>query len=320
LLLKELGHEVSGFSLPAIEGGLFQMGNLQGDLKHHFIGDIRDLDSLTDAIAICKPDFAIHMAAQPLVLRSYEAPVETFTTNVDGTLNFLRAISSQTTPPVGLVITTDKVYRDDSKGSYSESDPLGGLDPYSASKAMADILTQSWAATNPDLQVHIARAGNVIGAFDTSNNRLIPDALRSIRSKEILNVRNPQAVRPWQHVLDCLAGYILFLKMIKLGKRLPIALNFGPDSSSVKTVREVLEAASVNRPDLEYVFSDSRPFHKETQLLTLDSRLAASELSWNNQIDFQKAICWSFEELSERNPKEIAQDQVKQFLSSGNLR
>ena len=320
LLLRELGHEVSGYSLAPVEGGLFQKADLVNDVKNHFIGDIRDLDHLKNAMEASRPDFAIHMAAQPLVLRSYEDPVETYTTNVDGTLNFLRAVSAQKVPPISLVITTDKVYRDDGKGSYSESDPLGGHDPYSASKAMADILTQSWAVTNPDLKLHIARAGNVIGAFDASDNRLIPDAIRSIRKGEVLQVRQPKSVRPWQHVLDCLAGYILLLNKVSLGAHVPVALNFGPDPASIKRVDQLLEAASTNAPGLKYLFSDSDPSLKETQLLTLDSSLAAKALAWENQIDFQKAIRWSFEELSESNAREVAERQISEFLSSGNLR
>lgn len=320
LLLKEMGHEVSGYSLAPIEGGLFQKADLEKDVKNHFIGDIRDLDHLSSAIEASKPDFAIHMAAQPLVLRSYEDPVETYTTNVDGTLNFLQAVTGLETPPISLVITTDKVYRDEGKGYYSESDPLGGHDPYSTSKAMADILTQSWAATNPDLKLHIARAGNVIGAFDASENRLIPDAIRSIRRGEVLKVRQPQSVRPWQHVLDCLAGYLLLLNKVSLGAQIPVALNFGPDPASVKRVAEVLEAASDATPELKYLLSESDPLLKETQLLTLDSRLSAKVLGWENHIDFQKAVRWSFEELSESNARALAERQISEFLSAGNLR
>jgi CDP-glucose 4,6-dehydratase len=320
LLLRELGHEVSGFSLPPVEGGLFQLASLENQLKHHFIGDIRDLDALRNAFEVAKPDFAIHMAAQPLVLRSYEDPIETYTTNVDGTLNFLRSVTELETPPVILVVTTDKVYRDDGKGSYVEADPLGGHDPYSASKAMADILTQSWAATNPNLKLHVARAGNVIGAFDASQNRLIPDAVRAIKSRDTLTIRQPNAVRPWQHVLDCLAGYLLLLNKVNSGADIPIALNFGPDPSNIRSVAEVLSAAVLEVPELKYILSDSEDHLKETQLLTLDSRKATSMLGWANRIDFQKAIKWSFEELSKGSALEIAERQIKEFLAMGTLR
>lgn len=319
LLLKELGHEVSGYSLASVEGGLFQLAGLENKVKNHFIGDIRNLDHLRSALRTSNPHFAIHMAAQPLVLRSYEDPVETYTTNVDGTLNFLRAVSELDSPPISLVITTDKVYRDDGKGSYVETDPLGGHDPYSASKAMADILTQSWSATNPGLQLHVARAGNVIGAFDASQNRLIPDAIRAIRLDETLGVRHPNSVRPWQHVLDCLAGYLLLLNKVKSGASIPVALNFGPDPANIRSVAEVLKAAVIEVPELKYALLDSDAHLKETQLLTLDSRQATSMLGWDNQIDFQKAIKWSFEELSTGSALEIAQRQIEEFLALGTL-
>lgn len=323
LLLKELGHEVSGYSLPPVEGGMFHAADLAKDLTNNFIGDIRDFEKLKTAIEACSPDFAIHMAAQPLVLRSYEDPLETYTINVDGTLNFLRAISTQKTPPISLVITTDKVYRDDGKGSYSESDPLGGHDPYSASKAMADILTQSWAATNPHLRLHIARAGNVIGGFDVSHNRLLPDLNRSIAKGSELIIRNPNAVRPWQHVLDCLLGYLLYLKAADDGKQLPVALNFGPDPSSLKAVSEVVALARALTPELRIKFEKNSNQMKETQLLTLDSSLAENLLDWENQISFESSVRMSLDDCganlgSSRNSEsgETAMIQIADFLRS----
>jgi len=318
LLLKELGHEVSGYSLKPAVGGLFDLAGLESDLKHHFIGDIRDLASLKAALKMSKPDFAIHMAAQALVLRSYEDPIETYTTNVDGTRNFLEAISNLEAPPVTLVVTTDKVYRDDGKGSYVESDPLGGHDPYSASKAMADILTQSWAATNPRLRLHIARAGNVVGAFDVSSNRLIPDAIRAGGSHEPLIVRSPEAVRPWQHVLDCLTGYLLFLKAPGNSVPLPIALNFGPDPESIRSVAEVLIEAKRFIPELSTTEAPSTTeIRKETQFLTLDSSMANSLLQWRNYLAFDKVIEMSFASPASLNARRIAEKQVKMFLDLG---
>jgi len=317
LLLRELGHEVSGFSLPAVDGGLFNLADLETQLKHHFIGDIRDLGAIKSALEISQPDFAIHMAAQPLVLRSYADPIETYTTNVTGTLNFLDAITGLRVPPVSLVVTTDKVYRDDGQGAYVENDALGGHDPYSASKAMADLLAQSWAATNPNLKINIARAGNVIGAFDVSENRLIPDLVRAIQSGDTLTVRQPSAVRPWQHVLDCLTGYLLFLRASNGGQALPIALNFGPDPANIKSVSHLLEAAQVAYQDLVILEDVSSEKPKETQLLTLDSTKAQSLLKWRNLIDFQDAVSWSLAELTLDEPLELARSQVAAFLLRG---
>lgn len=319
LLLRQLGHSVSGLALDPVKGGLFSLANLQTEMESHVIADIREFEAVKEAIQQAKPDFAIHMAAQPLVIRSYADPIETYTTNVDGTLNFLRAITLQKSSPISLIVTTDKVYRDSGKLSYSEADPLGGHDPYSASKAMADILAQSWAAVNEHLKIHIARAGNVIGAFDASDNRLMPDAIRSIRNGDTLHVRQPDSVRPWQHVLDCLGGYILLLQKVRLGKQLPTAINFGPNSENIRRVSDVLDVVSATRPEFSFEMGSRNPLHRETKLLTLDSQLATSELSWKNQIDFHKAIRWSLEELSGHSAREIAERQINEYLVVGDL-
>ena len=170
-----------------------------------------------------------------MVIDSYLKPSETFSTNVNGTLNFLEAWTTEAKEKPALIITTDNVYKDSGKRKYSEGDELGGIDPYSASKSMADLLAQSWRHTYPDTQLGIARAGNVIGAFDSAPNRLLPDLLRSHERGEPLVVRNPSAVRPWQHVLDCLNGYLMFLgRITSSGRQTPVAINFGPDSDDFK--------------------------------------------------------------------------------------
>lgn len=316
LLLKELGHEVSGYSLEPIKGGLFDRANLHKMLEGHFIGDVRNFGELKSAFFESEAQFAIHLAAQPLVLESYVDPIETYTTNVDGTRNFLHVVSSHPNPPVTLVVTTDKVYRDDGKRAYIETDPLGGHDPYSASKAMADILTQSWAYTNPNLKLHIARAGNVIGAFDTSPNRLIPDALRAVYSGRELLIRNPNAVRPWQHVLDCLSGYLKYLEAAARGQRLPIALNFGPDSESVRTVSNLVAKLEEFLPDLSHRIQPAQNNLNETIFLSLDSTLAKDALGWRNLIEFEKAIQMSVLEYNSDNPLAVAKRQVRDFVLS----
>jgi CDP-glucose 4,6-dehydratase len=311
-LLKSKGHEVSGYSLAAVEGGLFDLAKLEQDLKHHTIADIRDSENLSLALAEAKPDVVVHLAAQPLVLRSYEDPVETYTTNVNGTLNVLQAITHLSSPPITLVVTTDKVYRDTGKGSYSELDALGGHDPYSASKAMADMMTQSWAATHPSLRLFIARAGNVIGAFDVSQDRLLPDVIRALKQKTPLTVRNPEAVRPWQHVLDCLNGYLMFVEAIEGGQDLPVALNFGPDPDGMKSVTDVLRVANGMFPDLQ-IETDASPTMKEMGLLTLDSQLANQKLGWSNRFDFEEAVALSLDG-THGNPREAVSKAISIFL------
>ena len=317
LLLRELGHEVSGYSLEPAPGGLFSEAGLQADLKNHFIGDVRDRTSLKNAMDLSRPDVAIHMAAQPLVLRSYEDPIETYSTNVDGTRNFLEAATAASQPPVMIVITTDKVYKDTNKGSYVESDPLGGHDPYSASKAMADIMTQSWALANPDLRIHIARAGNVIGAYDVSANRLIPDSIRAMLSQSPIEVRHPNAIRPWQHVLDCLYGYLLLSLKASESPAPPTVLNFGPDPENILSVRDILEALKRNRQDFDYRVADHSLMLKETQLLTLDSSLAFRTLNWKNRVGIDLALEWSIAVLEPSSPREVAIRQIRAFLSGG---
>jgi len=289
VLLKALGHTVSGYALTPPEGGLFVGGGLESDLYQHTIGDIRNQEKLQAALSDANPDVVIHLAAQPLVLRSYEDPIETYTTNVNGTLNLLEAVTSLSTQPTLLVVTTDKVYKDTGKGVYSESDPLGGHDPYSASKAMADILTQSWAATHENMVIHVARAGNVIGAFDVSQNRLIPDIKLAIESNVPLVTRHPDAVRPWQHVLDCLSGYLAFIDAAREGVKLPVALNFGPDPEGLRAVSDVIATASVAFPTLQVQRSSSET-PKETSLLTLDSGKAKAHLGWANVLGFEESV------------------------------
>jgi CDP-glucose 4,6-dehydratase len=312
-LLKSKGHEVSGYSFAAVEGGLFDLAKLDQDLNHHTIADIRDFESLSLALAEAKPEVVVHLAAQPLVLRSYEDPVETYTTNVNGTLNLLQAITHLSSPPITLVITTDKVYRDTGKGSYSEEDALGGHDPYSASKAMADILTQSWAETHPSLRLHIARAGNVIGAFDVSRDRLIPDLVRSLEKKIPLQVRHPESVRPWQHVLDCLNGYLMFVDAIADGHEPPLALNFGPEPDGMKSVTDVLTVASVVFPEFQFETAETGTL-KETGLLTLNPELAHSNLNWRNQISFEQAVLASLVSL-DQEWREALYLEIDNFLN-----
>ncbi|MFM1784822.1 MAG: CDP-glucose 4,6-dehydratase [Actinomycetota bacterium] len=314
LLLRELGHSVSGYALTPAKGSLFELAELESELKEHTIADIRDQTALRDAIASAKPDVAIHLAAQPLVLRSYEDPVETLTTNVDGTRNFLLAIREAPAPPTSLVVTTDKVYRDDGKGSYKESDPLGGHDPYSASKAMADIMTQSWAATHPELRLFTARAGNVIGAFDVSENRLIPDAVRAFKSNTRLAVRNPSAVRPWQHVLDCLNGYLMF---IAKSNTAPKVLNFGPSPNSFQTVQSVVDQIGLVLPGMDFEINSLSNTPVETSLLTLDSSFAQSSLNWKNKLDFKESLAWSLAELTQGSTpaREIVTRQIREFIN-----
>ena len=315
LMLTELGHTVSGFSLDVPAGGLYERGNLSDFLQEDHRGDVRDEKSLLKAVDESRADVCIHLAAQSLVLRSYENPDETFTTNVNGTLNFLKAVT-KVGSRVSLIVTSDKVYRDQGKRAYVESDPLGGSDPYSASKSMADILTTSWSAMPGSPQILAARAGNVIGGFDSSKHRLLPDINRTIATSSTLRIRNGSMVRPWQHVLDCLNGYLMFIQAGLSGNPdLPIALNFGPDSESARSVQDLVEKASEFvhfHSDFEPAREDTR---KETVTLLLNSSLARKTLGWEDRIDFAEAVRTSLETTENEDPRTVAIGQVAEFLS-----
>jgi len=317
MLLRKLGHKVSGLALDPVSGGLFSLASLGSEMESHVIADIRDFDAVKGAIHDAKPDFAIHMAAQPLVLRSYENPLETYTTNVDGTLNFLRAITDLERPPRSLVITTDKVYRNDNKAAYKESDALGGHDPYSASKAMADILTQSWISTNPQLELYIARAGNVIGMFDVSEDRIVPDILKAAESGSVLEIRHPDSVRPWQHVFDCLAGYLCLLRAANKRKDLPSEFNFGPEAGGARSVRDLVAAAKKSLVHLKAVEVEEPDAPRETSFLALDSSRAHDLLGWRNLIGFEQGVALSVEKPHSASPKLVAERQLESFLELG---
>ncbi len=311
LMLSELGFVVDGYSIDIPRSGLYEKGGIRKYVALEEIADVRNFEKLRSFFDQSKPDIAIHFAAQPLVMKSYSDPIETFTTNVDGTLNFLRAATSTENCKKLLVITTDKVYKNKNASSYREDDALGGYDPYSASKAMADILTQSWSNTNPDHEILIARAGNVIGSFDVSENRLVPDITRSLDSGESVEIRNPNSVRPWQHVLDCLGGYVTFLNKYQKGT-VPEILNFGPPSNDFHTVNEIVEITKSIFPSLSISFREEAG-PPETHFLALDSSLASKTLGWKNIFQFRESVEMALETGS--RPIEVAKKHMTTYLS-----
>lgn len=319
LLLSQLGHTVSGLSLEPEVGSLFDTANLEQIFLRDMRGDVRELDTVRRAFSETKPDVVVHMAAQAIVLESYEKPVETFAINVDGTMNILKALSESPTVKAALIVTTDKVYENDGRlQGYVESDPLGAADPYSTSKAMADLLTQSWTKSFPGTPVTIARAGNVIGGGDINVSRLLPDILRKLRLNQTVSLRHPDAVRPWQHVLDCITGYYLAVeRMLETGENL--ILNFGPDPKSFRTVREVTEGAQrYLGMKAEWVLStNSLP---EAGYLTLSSDKAQDLLDWRNELPFPECLSWTLDWAQESwagQPNfEITLRQVQRYLAA----
>lgn len=318
VLAKELGHKVSGLSLAPVADGAFVTANLVELFEHHVICDIRDRPSVESAIDLIRPDAIIHMAAQPLVIEGYRDPAGTFEVNVDGTRNVLEAARRCNSVKSLLVVTTDKVYKDTGVGAFSESDPLGGHDPYSASKAMADLLAQSYANLGFDLAIGIARAGNVIGRGDVSADRLIPDIIKSHNSGTELTIRLPSAVRPWQHVLDCINGYLLALEYLSGEKPADsgaLILNFGPEPTGYKTVSEVVALSRQLLGDLRVIESPGTV--RETAFLTLNSSRARGILGWQDKLDFEKAVTWSVSDAENPLNLELMQHQVRSFLDIG---
>jgi CDP-glucose 4,6-dehydratase len=315
-MLKVQGHEVVGISLPALDRSLYKEASLS-DLfsEEHFL-DIRNRGAFKKAVASVRADFAFHLAAQPLVRESYKSPIETYETNVIGTLNFLEAIK-ESTVQAAIVITTDKVYKNKNLlRGYSESDELGGHDPYSSSKAAADIATQSWVASFELNNVAIARAGNVIGGGDWAKDRLIPDLVNAFASGAPANIRYPNSIRPWQHVADCLTGY-LALSDAMITNKVNGEWNFGPAIDTDTKVSRVADlAASVWGDNASWKLDQDPQLHEAGYLL-LDSSKARQELNWQDKLDFEATIEWTMNfykaAVRGKSPRVLLEEQVEAF-------
>jgi CDP-glucose 4,6-dehydratase len=320
-MLHSQGAKVSGISLDPVEGGIFKAAEIHELLTHDLRQDIRDGAELSKAFRKVSPEVVIHLAAQPLVLASYENPTETYETNVIGTLNVLEAVEATPSVQATLIITTDKVYRQDSGGKHAfvESDPLGAADPYSTSKAMADLLTQSWIATHPDSRIAIARAGNVIGGGDVAENRLLPDLVNAFSNRKPARVRNPHSVRPWQHVLDCLSGYVLLTENLLSGEAENGAYNFGPDPQYPLQVGEVADIAAKAWGEDATWQPEERFQPHESHFLTLDSNKAKSVLGWREKLPSREAVSWSLDwsrqQTTGRQAQALTLEQLALFQS-----
>ena len=317
LLLTESGHTVSGLSLDPEPGCLFERASLADRMTWDFRSDIRDATATTAALRQASPDVVIHMAAQPLVRQSYREPRLTIETNVNGTFNILEAVSATESGQAHLVVTTDKVYRNVNRvEGYREDEPLGGDDPYSVSKAMADLLVQSWTRSFPGPPTAVARAGNVIGGGDVSKERLLPDILRSFASGEPVEIRYPNAVRPWQHVLDCLHGYLLLVDSV-LSDGTTDVWNFGPGPDSLATVADIAaRSATLWGPPATVILSTDQHVH-EAELLTLDSSKARETLGWRDKLTLEDALVWTVSWTKDvaqgSTPLEVSLDHVRRY-------
>jgi CDP-glucose 4,6-dehydratase len=293
--LNSLGAEVCGYSLsPETNPNLFENLKL-ANLIDSEIGDIRNLQNFSKTIERFQPEIVFHLAAQPLVRRSYREPVDTYTTNVIGTINILEAIRSVDSVKAAVMITTDKVYENEERNSgYSENDRLGGFDPYSNSKACAELAISSYRNSffsKGNCLIATARAGNVIGGGDWSEDRLLPDVFRSLIFGNELLIRNPNSVRPWQHVLEPLKGYMLLAEKLFEGKKeFASAWNFGPEDEDAKPVGFILdEIKEIWAGKVNWEVADGEHPH-ETNLLKLDIGKAKTELNWKPRLSLKNAL------------------------------
>ena len=319
-LLLNKGHEVSGYALDPEPNSLYAETRISQELKSDYRADIRNIDTLQKAIQESNPDHVIHMAAQPLVREGYRDPVATFEINVTGTLNLLQATRQNSSIRSQVIVTTDKVYKNrNQREGYVESDELGGDDPYSASKAMADILTQSWIKSFSGIPTGIARAGNVIGGGDTSKDRLFPDLIRSYKDGLPAELRFPNAVRPWQHVLDCLNGYLLLCEALERGIK-GIAWNFGPAEDEFIEVKQVAEiVADLWRVSPAWKEQEGEHPH-EANFLALNSDKARIELGWAEKYKFIEGVTrtsqWYSKVESGMTKEEATLLEIQDFLAN----
>lgn len=295
LWLQELGAEVYGYALPApAEPSLWQVARLAQRMPGT-LADIRDAQRVSEAVATFRPEVVLHLAAQPLVRESYRAPADTYATNVMGTVNLLEALRNCDSVRAVLVVTSDKCYENrEWLWPYRENDALGGHDPYSSSKACVELLCASWRESflrESGIALATARAGNVIGGGDWSADRLLPDILRAWQAGQSLTLRYPQAVRPWQHVLEPLHGYLCLAQaLVEQGEAVASAWNFGPDNKGLVSVGELVERLAQHWPgEARWTVEASGQPH-EAGLLALDSSQARVRLNWRPRWNLQQAI------------------------------
>ena len=319
--LERLGAEVVGFGLaPNTEPCLFETSGVENVVESVF-GDIRDLKALKEAVSNSRPDIIFHLAAQPLVRLSYADPVSTFETNVMGTVNVLEAARTLPDLKACLIITSDKCYQNNEWAySYRENDPLGGADPYSASKGAAEVVVSSYRASffkEPLRGIGSARAGNVIGGGDWAENRIVPDAIRSLSQGKEVRVRNPSAIRPWQHVLDPLYGYLLLGEgLASEPDKFSSAWNFGPLRSDIcvsRLVQMIVDDWGEGRWE-----QDGASGPHEAHFLRLDSTKAQNDLGWYPHLDIDLAVKmtvdWYKANLDNQDMRKMTEGQIHQFM------
>ena len=323
LYLKELGAEVHGISLrPKNKINLFDQLGLDKLIESNFI-NIKNKKLISKKISEINPDILFHLAAQPLVIESYKKTLETFETNIQGTINVIEAIKKLKKCKISIIVTSDKVYKNkETLVPYKETDQLGGHDPYSASKAAVEIITNSYRESffNCDNRfIATVRAGNVIGGGDWSKNRIIPDAVKSWNKSEILNLRNADSIRPWQHVLDPLTGYILLAQKTIENGNLSGSYNFGPNTNELVTVEKLIKLSSKYFNNAKYrIKKNKNTLLHETNLLNLDNSKSKKELGyhpiWDVNLSIKYTMNWYKDFYENKNALNLCMRDLNNFL------
>nr|WP_025690573.1 CDP-glucose 4,6-dehydratase [Paenibacillus zanthoxyli] len=329
LWLSSMGAEITGYSLePSTSPSLFELCNINELLKKNIYADIRDSQLLNAAMQQAQPEIVIHMAAQPLVRESYKNPVETYEVNVMGTVNLLEAVRNCNSVVSVVNVTTDKCYENKEwHWGYRENEPLGGYDPYSSSKACSELVTSAYRNSFLNKQIGgrmialaSARAGNVIGGGDWAADRLVPDIIRSVLSNQKIIIRNPFSIRPWQHVLEPLSGYLVLAeKLYQKGEQYASAWNFGPSDTDAKPVEWIVQEICRKWEGASYEIDSSIHPH-EAQYLKLDCSKAAAELNWHPRWNLSQAIDKIIEFTNayqeEKQIKEVCIRQIQDYQRS----
>ena len=324
LWLQSMGAEVHGYALnPPTEPNLYTIARVEEGMETSVINDIRDIAAITNAMQSASPEIVLHLAAQPLVRYSYANPVETYAVNVMGTINLLEAVRTTSSVRAVVIVTTDKCYENrECIQAYCENEPMGGHDPYSSSKACVEILTSAWRRSyleKNQVAVATVRAGNVIGGGDWAPDRLIPDFMRAIDRNKTLRVRSPEAVRPWQHVLEPLSGYLRLAEcLLTEGCSYAEAWNFGPVDEDDRSVRWIVERLVASSPGATWE-PEQEPQPHEALYLKLDSSKARARLGWSPhwrlETALDKTIEWHSDWRQGKDVRDVSLAQIAEYTA-----
>ena len=320
IILNKLNVDLYGISLRPKKNSLFKVLKINKIYKKNFYTNIKNFKKINKIIQKINPDIIIHMAAQPIVRLSYDDPYETYYTNVIGTMNILETVRQNNLKTFSLIVTTDKVYRPNNQNIYKESDALGGIDPYSSSKSCVEHLSLSYSKIlNKKCKIVTVRAGNVIGGGDWSEDRIIPDIVRHIFEKRKLIIRNLESIRPWQHVLDPLKGYLISIEKnyYKVGNY--NVYNFGPKNENQKKVLNIINYVNKNYQKINYQKINKKEFSEE-KVLKLQNKFSKKNLNWYPKLNFSNSLMltldWYYEFYrNKKNIFEFTNKQVSNFFN-----